>query len=164
MRKISKENLLEKEQHLSIIDMLFKYPDGLTLHELTYLLTTRKNMKKMSSLQRDFGNERRNIFKTRQRIVDCLTDIKWMRKKEGKKYVLDFHQLITWVNYVKQQKLNELITKKLQEYKPNKLILTDEEYEQMRYELIGSRKVNSHRPPWRTNLDEINLINSLKFV
>jgi len=171
MKKISFENLIEKEQHLNIMDMFFKYPDGLTLHELTYLLTNRRNMQNLSSLIKNFGTERRNIFTTNQRILDCLTDLEWMiiknkikkRKKIITRYKLDSNLLFLWLNYVRVQKHNEMILSDmsillnlLQYYSKIKKtsilpgFVTDEDKELMKCLVTSPRKINYNNPPWRT--------------
>ena len=87
MKKLTKENILEKKQHMHILYTLYKHYD-LTLHELTYLLTTVKNMYQLSELLQRFGSTRKNIFTSRQRINDCLTDLKHLKlvEKIGRKY------------------------------------------------------------------------------
>lgn len=99
MQKITLENILDKKQHWHILNKLAFHPKGLTLHELTYLLTRKKNMYQMSELHQKFKHNRENIFKSRQRIFDCLQDLIKIRvtKKEEKIYIINignFHYCI----------------------------------------------------------------------
>ena len=110
MKKITQDIILEKKQHLHILNTLVQHSFGLTLHELTYLLTKKNNMYKMSSLQERFGVSRINVFKTRQRINDCLTDLKRLNliHKKGVKYqlnLLELHLLL------KREKLHDELKK-----------------------------------------------------
>ena len=75
MQKINLENILDKKQHWHILNKLAFHPEGLTLHEVTYLLTHKKNMYQMSKLDQKFKHNREDIFKSRQRIFDCLQDL-----------------------------------------------------------------------------------------
>ena len=96
MEKITLDIILEKKQHLHILNTLAKHdPLRLTLHELTYLLTDKSNMYQMSLLQKKIGYSRKNIFKTRQRIYDCLNDLKRLNlvKKTRNKYHLNLFEL-----------------------------------------------------------------------
>jgi len=93
MRKITIENVFEKEQHVSILEVLRQYSEGLTLHELTYLLSTGKLTKNYYKLQERFGRYRKNIFSSkepRKRINDCLNVLKSFTLiiKNNKKYQL----------------------------------------------------------------------------
>lgn len=93
MRKITIENVFEKEQHVSILEVLRQHSEGLTLHELTYLLSTRDIIQNYSKLQERFGHNRKNIFTSkepRKRINDCLNGLKSLTlvTKDNKKYRL----------------------------------------------------------------------------
>jgi len=101
MQKITLENILDKKQHWHILNKLAFHPEGLTLHELTYLLTHKKNMYQMIKLDQKFKHNRENIFKSRQRIFDCLQDLIKIRviKKEEKKFIINignFHYCIRY--------------------------------------------------------------------
>jgi len=120
MQKITMENVFDKEQHLSILDILDQYPDGLTLHELTYHLCKKPKMYNFSKLQERFGNERKNVFKSknpRQRIYDCLYDLKSLNLviKVHKQYKLanlskEMLSLIANINILKQRLKNIQMT------------------------------------------------------
>jgi len=89
MREITLDNVFENKQYSSILDMLGLHPEGLTLQELTYLLTTINITHKYSKML-NLGRERKNIFLSRQRIQDCLTVLRTLKLviKIGKKYLL----------------------------------------------------------------------------
>lgn len=85
MPKLTKENVFAKSNYMYLIKTLNKYPEGLTLHELTYLLTTLDNIRETSKLfnkfnpnyQKDKKTVRReNIFSNRQRIYDSLQHLR----------------------------------------------------------------------------------------
>ena len=154
MRKISIENLHTKNQHLNIMDMLFRYHNGLSLHELTYLLTTRKNMQKMSGLRKCFGLERKNIFKTRQRINDCLNDLKRLELiiKNEKKYELNMIATYTYECYLRNQKeiakaVDEL-NKEFKELIEGFKNLNEEDINELEEEIKNLRGKNKE-PLWR---------------
>jgi|GEM_PF-4711753 len=152
MKTISLENLHEKPQHLSILDMLWRYPEGLSLHELTYLLTTKKNMQKLSELNKRFNPyfphnskiERKNIFKTRQRINDCLTDLKHLKFiiKNKKKYKISLAQIDVYVSYNKhliESIKFKMLLKLMSKYPPHTLGFREEYFNKDRiFNLIES--------------------------
>lgn len=117
MKKITQELILEKKQYLHILNSIAIYsPRGLSLHELTYLLTNNNNMYKMSLLHKNFGNLRKDIFKTRQRIYDCITNLINLNLiyKTKNKYHLnlnEFHLLFVRVKYQDELKKIEEQTK-----------------------------------------------------
>jgi len=98
MKELNKENILENVQHNNILRVLNAYADGLTLLELTYLLTKKEIKKNLRVLQKKFSphypqekESRQSLFKTRQRIYECIKTLRRLElvKKEGKKYILD---------------------------------------------------------------------------
>jgi len=126
MRKIDKENIFEKRQHLTILKMLNKYHEGLTLHELTYLLTTRENMQNMKKLHERFNpyfphekkTNRQDVFKTRQRINDCIKDMKHLKfiVKDQKKYIMNFTEVFTCGLSIKWRKeYKKIVEEQIQE-------------------------------------------------
>jgi hypothetical protein len=93
MKRLTIEDIHKKKQHISILDVLYKYTDGITLQELTYLLTLKKNMYNLSKLVTKFEEEsRKDIFNSRQRVNDCCNDLKHLGliKKSEKKYYFNY--------------------------------------------------------------------------
>ena len=79
-----------------------------TLHDLTYLLTNKDSMYKIDLLEIRFGISWKNVFKTRRRIQDCLTDLKRINliyKTKGK-YWLNLFEL--HLLFQREQLYNEL--------------------------------------------------------
>lgn len=80
MEKITIDNVFDKEQFFRILEKLNKHPEGLTLRELTYLLSDKKNMQNFSTLQERFkGESRKKVFygiEPRKRIQTCLLKLK----------------------------------------------------------------------------------------
>lgn len=119
MKKITQDIIKEKKQHLHILKALKQHsPLGLTLHDLTYLLTNKNNMYKMSSLQERFGKSRNDVFKTRQRIHDCLTDLKRINliQKTREKYRLN---LFEFYFLIQRERLNNQLKEYEQEERAN---------------------------------------------
>lgn len=132
MKKISIEDLHNKKQHISILDVLYQLTDGITLQDLTYLLTLKKNMYNLSHLVNRFGNKnRKDIFPTRQRINDCCTDLKYLGliKKINKKYYLNYPGIELYTQYLRnQQEINKWIKENKELFKKyNKIIITGDE-------------------------------------
>jgi len=124
MKKIIEDKILDKKPHLQILNTLIQHsPHGLTLHELTYLLTNKENMYEIDLLKKRLGRSRNNIFKTRQRIQDCLTDLKLldMIYKKGKKYRLNLmkiKELYLHVSFYNQlEELEEELSKQYENFK-----------------------------------------------
>jgi len=131
MKKISIEDLHNKKQHISILDVLYKYNDGITLQDLTYLLTIQKNMYKLSSLVIRFGKKnRKDIFSTRQRINDCCSDFKYLGliKKIDKNYYLNYAAIKLYKQYLRnKQEINSWKRKNENLFKDfNKIIISPE--------------------------------------
>ena len=103
MKRISIENIGERKQHREILNQLLNHPKGLTLHELTYLLTQKKIMHERILMERTLGSDRKDVFNSRQRIHDCLDDLKELNiiRKFDKKYIIDiekFHLCILYMD------------------------------------------------------------------
>jgi len=122
MKKLNEKNIFEKQQHRSILYALVNYPDGLSFHELTFLLTTRQNIRNMSELDKRFNPhyphknkiKRENIFKTRQRINICLNDLKKFQlifKNEQKKYKVNLLKILLLLIAIHERKEAEKLAK-----------------------------------------------------
>jgi hypothetical protein len=152
MKKITQENLFEKNQHLSILEMLWRYPDGLFLYELTYLLTRMKNMNKMSYLKGRFISERKNIFKTRQRINDCLRDLRRINfiLKDGKKYKINWPEVKLFNDYINiTREAKRLLKESKEEYEEIVEVLKyANEEEQKDFDNNMKEYAKKNPPPW----------------
>ena len=99
MKKITLFNLHENKQYLAVVFTLARFPDGLCLQELTYLLSDKRNMNKLGYLTEKFNNvNRRCYFRSRQRICDVLRKLRDMDLviyRNGK-YSLDVRILFYW--------------------------------------------------------------------
>jgi len=108
MEKIRLENIHEKPKYIYIILSLAKYTNGLHLNELTYLLTHQDRMKNFSALQLKFGNKkthkniRKNIFKSKQRIYDHLSNLReiGLVYRDNRKYNIDLPTLFYWCDVI----------------------------------------------------------------
>ena len=110
MKKLNKDNILEKPQYCYILLELVKSIPGLTLHELTYLLSIQPIKYRNSMIAEKFEKRtRKNIFKTRQRIQDCLTNLIKLHlvDKKEKSYRVNFYELYLLIQEEKIK--NELI-------------------------------------------------------
>ena len=128
MKKISIEDLHNKKQHISLLDVLYKHTDGITLQDLTYLLTLKKNLYNLSHLVSRFGiRNRKDIFPTRQRINDCCSDLNYLGliKKIDKKYYLNFPGILLYTQYLRnQQEINKWVNQNKKLFKKyNKFII-----------------------------------------
>ena len=92
MAKITLDNIFDNKKCLSILEELNRYPDGLRINELKYLLSN-SNVQHISDLQSRFGKNRRNIFKGKditQKIYAHLKTLRFLDVplviREDKKY------------------------------------------------------------------------------
>ena len=137
MKEISLANIHENPQYFSIIEELIIYRKGLTLHEMMYLLSKKTLTKFESQLEEKFGKKnRKDIFKTRQRLCDCLRKLKEEEEigivyKTNRTYHLDLPTIFYWLDvkdateeYNKKMKKAEedrkKITKILDDVHPDK--------------------------------------------
>jgi len=132
MKRISIEDLHDKEQHISILDVLYKHTEGITLQDLTYLLTFKKNMYNLSKLVSRFGQKnRKGVFPTRQRINDCCSDLKYLGliKKIDKKYYLNYTGILLYTQYLRNNReINKWVKQNKELFKKyNKIIITGDE-------------------------------------
>lgn len=98
MERLTLFNLHKNKQYVAIIKSLLDYSDGLHLNELTYLLSNKKGMKNYSRLQLKLGKNRKNIFKSKQRICDCLRNLReiGLVYLDEAVYLLDLPSFFHW--------------------------------------------------------------------
>lgn len=107
MEKITLLNLHKKEQYIAVVFTLAKFSKGLSLQELTYLLSDKKNMNKLGYLTEKFQNiRRREYFRSRQRICDVLRKMREIGLIEYKNgiYSLNIRILFYWCELRKAEK------------------------------------------------------------
>jgi len=147
MKKITKDIILDKKQHLRILDAFIQHsPHNLTLHDLTYLLTNKEKMYKIDLLQMRFGRSRKNIFKTRQRIQDCLTDLINLDliHKRGREYrfnLIKIKELYLHISLYNQlEEIEKYQKKEFDEFDIHIKSLTDKEHEEYEIEFWKHHK------------------------
>lgn len=90
MKKITIDNVFEKEQHRGILDYLEKYPEGLESSEILYLLSNRY-VSKVWKKEKKFKKEsRRDIIPSSQRLLNIIAKLKQegLVYKDRKRYKL----------------------------------------------------------------------------
>jgi hypothetical protein len=75
--KITLKNVYYHRQYRAVINELGNYPDGLTLGDLVYLLTTQHVVHKIKHYSQKFkGRERQQFIQSRKRMQDILNDLR----------------------------------------------------------------------------------------
>jgi hypothetical protein len=107
----------------------------------------------MSKLQEKFGRGRLDIFRTRQRINDCLNQLKRINLivKEDKRYKIDYFGLMEYTKFLEMGKqIEEFLEQMRNEYKDlAKDYRNVQKSEQEEVQSYAKFLFKKQGPPWR---------------